>query len=758
MKQTILLTVLATAALDALAPCQGVDVSMTRNPLPGQLVEVTATKVSAAIVDGVAATTVQQTLQNFSPIEQEATFLLPLPPGATADKFSMTVDGRQQAGEVLDASKARAVYEEIVRKRRDPGLLEYMGQGLLRARIFPVPRLGKVEVQVRFSEVLPSSGGITTWRFPVRSATAQGRGLCRFSLLGDLRAQTPIKNVFSPLAGLDIVRDGDRHARVSLELQPGQVPAGDLLLHYGLAEQDFGAHVLTYKQGADGYFVMLLSPKREWPDNPLLVRSINLVLDTSGSMQGEKIQQARAAVRSFLQSLKPTDWFNVIPFSTEARPFFAEPQPASADKVKDALARVDGLEARGGTNIEEALRFALGAPTPDCFKKAGGSPTIVPITVFLTDGLPTIGTTDIDTLLAQAKAQNGAHGRIFVFGVGTDVNTRLLDTLAEQSRGDRDYVLPAENIELKTDALFRKLAGPVMSDVQVRIDGIDTMDVEPRVCPDLFVSSQLVVVGRYRGDGNKAIRLQGNVGGKTIEYVFEATFPAAAREHDWLPTLWAQRRVAALLDAIRMHGQQKELVDEVVRLGKQFGIVTPFTSHLILDEMQLVAQHRGVADGGAQTFGSAERLGRLQAEWQRGGQAGLSTAPDAPQVAAAAKADADRSRRALEEKAPETGDAAVGQSQALLVLREQSQVAAPMQGSLGLMQRRVGDRLFFLVQGTWVDQRFQKDQQQQVQKLVAFSDEYFALLRARPHLAPVFAFTTRAVVIDGNDVFEITGE
>src|SRR5262245_4861406 len=655
-----------------LVPCQGVIMpDPVPRPLPWpdmqpRLLPPVATgllQVRVEVKDGAATTTLTQTLRNTSMQPQEAWWVLPLPAGAAADRFTLTAGGVPMQGEVLDATAARNVYEEIVRKRRDPGLLEYMGNGCLRARVFPIPPQGEVQVAVRYSQLLDRSDGTATVRFPVRSAWLDGVGPEKLSFVVDVQSSAAIKTVWSPQPELQIARDGDHRLLASVEYARGGLPARDLALHFGLADQDFGASALTYRRaGQPGYCVVWLAPKRDWPAQPDIVRSVNLVLDTSGSMAGEKIQQARAAVRTFLQSLRPGDWFNVVPFSTDARPFFAGPVPADAQHRDEALQKVDQLEARGGTNIGDALAFALqhGLPTETVGKQ------VVPITIFLTDGLPTVGTTDVDALLGQVKTGNASKTRIFVFGVGHDVNTRLLDTLAQDSRGDRDYVQPGEDIEQKTGSLFAKLSGPVMTDVQVTVDGMALEDQEPRVLPDLFVQGQLAVVGRYRGDGAKAIRLRGNVGGAVRDYVFDATFPATSTQHDWLPALWAQRRIGALMDAIRMHGQSQELVAEVTRLGKEFGIVTPFTSHLVVEEGMKIATARGFAPGAPQPLDGALEE-RLRVEWGRAGAEAPAAAVNLAQLDVEAKDEASKAQSRMKLRA-DTGAAAVEQSVALITL------------------------------------------------------------------------------------------
>lgn len=734
-------------------------------PPAGPAVTAGLLQVRARIQDGAAATEVEQTLHNRTGVIQEGTWILPLPPGAVADRFTMTINGVEQKGDVLDASAARQVYENIVRRQRDPGLLEYLGHGCLRARVFPIPANGEVLVKVRWAQVLPQSGTFREWRYPVRAAFLGGIGPSKLTVTAEIHSRSGIKSVYSPFAGLDIRREGEHRAIATLGLESGQVPPHDLQLLYGVSEQDFGCHVLTHRPaGRDGWFLMMLSPRHEWPDRPRIRRAVTFVIDTSGSMAGEKIEQARGAARSFLASLGREDFFNVIPFSSEARPFFDAPMPAAADHIKTAIERIAALEARSGTNIEDAMARALGQPMPEIAD-------LVPITVFLTDGLPTVGTTDINTLLAQIEQRNAKKGRVFAFGVGHDVNTRLLDTIAERTRGDRDYVLPGENIEVKAGALFAKLSGPVLTEVEVRCEGIEGYDLQPNRTPDMFVGTTLTLVGRYKGAGQPRVVLRGRTGGELREYTFTADFPDRAPDHDWLPALWAQKKIAFLMDQIRVHGQNPELVEEITRLGKEHGIVTPYTSHLIVEEGQQLAQRRGFLPAGGWdsnaffvgTAPGAELPVRLRLELERAGRAsGAGTAletlvsadPVAPGLAAATQAEADRSRKEAADQT-EVGAVAVSKSAEMKALRSLSTVAVDSRSPIALTWHRIGSKHFHLQGGIWVDRDFRADQKDSVRKVAAFSDEYFALLTERPHLARLLAFSTRMVIVDGDLALEI---
>ena len=443
------------------------------------VVKTESTRVKVKILDGVADTTVAIKFRNDGPRQAEKILILPLPKGATADRIEMEVGGKLQKGELLTKQKALQIYSSIVRSRKDPALLEYYGQDLLRLRVFPIPSRGTQLVTVRFRLLLPESGGLSSYEFPTRAIEGGS-----FSMEIELESSKAMKNVYSPLSGMDISRNGDYKAKASFECK-GR-PQRDPILFYGLSDRDFGLNLLTYKKKGqkEGYFLLMLAPKRKWDKASEIQKSVTFVIDTSGSMQGKKIEQAKGALRFFLQSLNKNDRFNLVPFSTEARPFATQPVIASKTKIAEALAFVTNIEARGGTNIHEALNVALAANALDKH---------VPMLVFLTDGLPTVGETNIQRILADSKKANRTKTRIFVFGVGKDVNTKLLDQLSADSGGTRDYVADDENIEVKTSALFEKLAHPVMTDLELEIGKISWNRLVPRKLGDLFRGSRLVL-------------------------------------------------------------------------------------------------------------------------------------------------------------------------------------------------------------------------------------------------------------------------
>lgn len=752
-------------------------------------VHMTQMTVQVVVVDGVASTTLKQTWRNDGGSVAEATWILPLPPGAVADGFTMTVNGAPLAGEVLDAGRAREVYESIVRSRRDPGLLEYFGRGCLRARIFPIPAQGEVKVDVAFRQVLEERLGLWRWSFAFGAAGAEGLAPERLVLDLVLRSRKPIKNAFAPLSAIQVIQKDDHEVRASFEGTPAALAERELSFYYGLSEAEFGLDLLTHRSAADaeGTFLMLISPKREWQSTETLRKSIVFVLDTSGSMEGKKIDQAKAALKLFLQSLGPDDRFDVVPFATEAEPFFGERVPATPERIAEALARVERVAAAGGTNIDGALAAALRGPAED---------GRVPIVVFLTDGEPTVGVTNPAAILAAVRAANARRARVFVLGVGVKLDTHLLDTLAAENGGARDYVREEERIDDKTRALFAKLSHPVMTDLVLTIDGLSPTKLVPARLPDLFAGDRLELFGRYASEGAHAIRLAGVVSGVRREYVYEGTF---ARETPgdtaFLAPLWAERRVGLLLDSIRLNGANPELVGEIERLGREYRIVTPYTSHLIVEPgLQRFAGRTGAIGGGGSGPGSgpagpsspghgsgspkpatggAETSmdGFFLGQGSAGSRATLddlaeqlsaegvlpSDAPRAELVALArvvAQELKDSEQRWSELGRTVTGAKAVDDSQYLARL-----MSGRRDGSGGslleLFTRRVKDKTFVLRAGVWVDRTCGESVPAERKVVEAFSGEYFALLATRPALAPYLALSSRLVVKLGDEVIEI---
>jgi Ca-activated chloride channel homolog len=600
----------------------------------------------------------------------------------------MTVDGKVLEGKILEKGDARNRYEEIVRQRRDPALLEYMGDNLFQASIFPIPPHAERQIHIEYSQVLKADQGLVSYLFPLHRA-AQGNEDGSLTISVDLESAQALQSVYSPLNGVVVNRDGDKKAEVSYEGKIGST--GDFALYYTFSDKELGLNLLTYKTGSeDGYFLMLVSPPASPTDEKILERDLVLVLDTSGSMEGDKIAQAREAVKFVLNRLNPGDRFNIVSFSSTVNPFAKEVQPV--ERRVDALKWVDQLEAGGGTNIDQALLTAAGE-----LSSSGDRLTTV---VFLTDGLPTVGKDDVSAILDDVKAAAPEELRLFSFGVGYDVNTMLLDQLAQDHHGAADYVLPEESIEERVSAFYAKIGRPVLTDVEIDFGSADVYDVYPTTLPDLFEGSQLVLTGRYRGSGTMDVTVKGRTGEEQKAYPFEGqTLTDFSTSNVFIPQLWAGRKIGYLLSEIKLHGDNEELVQELTKLSLRYGIVTPYTSYFV-EEQSGPSPVEGSPLPVPQDFQS-----RLQEN---------------------------------------TGAAAVHGSKAVNDLTTSASVPASTSSAV----KQVRDKTFILHQDVWTDSAYH--QNSSVKTIKAYSAEYFDLISQHPDWAIYLsAGENMIVVLDG---------
>ncbi len=682
-------------------------------------------RVTADITNAVAVTKIDQVFHNPNPRQLEGTYIFPLADDVAVQEFTMFMDGKQVKGELLAKDKARKIYEDYVRKMKDPALLEYVGSRMFKARVFPIPANGDVRITMAYSQAIPVKHGLATYRYPLNTEKFSSKPLEEVTVVATVTSDVPLSSVFCPTHPVRIDRKSANKYVASYEAKSVR-PDKDFLLYYNLSKTEFGLSLLTHRSGGeDGVFMARLAPKMPKPEQ-ILPKDICFVIDVSGSMSGLKIEQARKSLKFCLDNLNKDDRFNVISFSTESRPF--QPKLVSAaDHVDAARQHIDQLKAIGGTNINEALADAL--------KMATGDPKRPYMIVFMTDGKPTVGVTDVKEILKNVSAANKDKVRIFVLGVGSNVNTRLLDRLADDNHGNRDYVTEKEDLEIKLSNFYTALANPVLSDVSVSFNGVTVHDVYPKQLPDLFKGSELVVFGRYSGSGQATVRLTGLRSDTKMMFGFEGDFPASQTTNEFLPRLWARGKIGYLMDQIRLHGSKKELKDEVIRLSKKYGIMTELTSWLVLEDAEARPASAPVA--------LRESLGQPTAR-RRGARGRV--AYDA--VSGKASVRASRQLHDLKLGVRYGG-----------VRDESESLVAPLKlrDARGRkVVRNVGAKTFYRDGERWLDSVYTamgKDKPPTV-KIKLYADEYFELTRKYPEAAKYLALGPQVVVVLDGKAYE----
>jgi Ca-activated chloride channel family protein len=654
------------------------------------------------IAGDVAKVEVAATFYNPNGFRAEGTYFFPIEADAVVKDFTMRVNGKDQKAELLEADRARQIYEDIVRRMKDPGLLEYVGTKMLKARVFPIEPRSEIEVRLNYQQVVRAEGGLRHFRYPLLSARPNAGSVDQMSVRVTVSSESPIKLFYSPSHKIDAIRKDDRSATGGFEFS-SHIPEKDFDLHWSVNESDVGVSVLAYKpRDEDGYCLISLNPKVEVPAGMIQPKDVVFVFDKSGSMAGDKMRQAKASLNYCLEKLNKEDRFSVILFSTDVDPLTSELVPATPEAIAKAKESVEKADARGGTSIHDALLAAC--------KQVADSKRLAML-VFLTDGRPTVGPSDIGDILKAVGAANSGKARMFVFGVGTDLNTDLLDRLASEHRGTQTYVTEKEDIEVKVSSFFEKVAMPVLSDVAVAAGDIELRDLYPRQLPDVFRGGQLLVFGRYRGAGKRSVVVKGKAAGKDQAFECEADFAGAAA-NDFIPSIWAHRKVAFLLEEIRTRGHQKELEDEIVALGKRHGILTPYTSFLIVEDEKPVPG-RPMAPAAARAEGDRRALSVVKS-----GAEGVALSRG---LADARNADLSVGGGAA---APFLGYATHGEKAD--ELRERRQVA-------GERVKRIADKVFYLKpDGLYYDSAYDEKDAGKVVEVAYFSDAYFGLLKDHP--------------------------
>jgi len=706
-------------------PCSDIITCVPRQPgvfTNPEWLKIDYHRVTVEVANQIATTNVDMQFTNEGEALAEGTFMFPLPQGAAVDQLTMYINGVAIDAKILPAEEARNIYNEIVRQYRDPALLEYVGSSAIQANVFPIPPGESRRIEIRYSQVLEVDNGLIQYIYPLKVTNLLSpRPVEQMSINVNVTSNDEISNIYSPSHSIALSRGEDNKSFRAGYESGAFVPQDDFSLYYGIASETINVNLLTYRESAneDGFFMLLVQPPVSLPDQQVIPKDVIIVLDQSGSMFGEKWDQAREAAVYVLDNLNPQDRFNVVLFSTGWRVFSNNME--RVEQAESAIGWVRGQEAIGGTDINGALTTALGM--------VGERPTTI---LFLTDGLATEGEVDTQRILANIEAAARPNVSIFTFGVGDDVDTFLLDAIVRDHHGAGSYVRPTERIEEEVASLYSKISAPVLTDVTLDLGGVQTQDMYPTTpLPDLFAGTQLTLVGRYRGDASDInITLRGKVGGQEQTFVYSGLdFPPRAGGEPFIARLWATRRIGDLLNNIRLNGENPELVDSVVRLSVRYGIITPYTSFLIEEDDILTAAGRD----------------RAEAEFAQEAQQLATTSTGAGAVTAADQAAGFANAQAPVPLAMPTmtaaGTLAPGQPPA-----EGGEAYYDESGASVNPIQTVNDKTFLLQDGVWTDTTFEPDTMT-TEKIVFLSDAYFALLDARPELGDYFALGERVIVV-----------
>jgi Ca-activated chloride channel family protein len=660
------------------------------NMPPPQTYEVKSIVVNASFHDQVAETQVTQTIYNPSSRDMEIELFFPLPAEGAVQSLTLMVDGKEMPGRLLPKDEARRIYEDIVRRKQDPALMEYVGYGLFKTSVFPVPARGERSIVIRYSQLCTKDRGVVNYTYPFGTQKFSSGTTGKVSFNARIQSTEAIKNIYSPSDQIQTDRSSNRDVRISFE-QSNVRRDKDFRLAFSTENGEVGMSVLSYrpKNSEDGYFMLLASPEIKDENRRPLPKTVIFVLDRSGSMEGKKIDQAKEALKFVLNNLREDDLFNIVDYDDGIQTYKPELQRYSSESRRDALNYVDKIRSGGGTNINEAMVTAMNQI------KGDSRPNYV---LFMTDGLPTSGNTNELQIAQNAKNANKFNARVFAFGVGDDVNARLLDRIVSGNGGRSEYVSLDDNLEAKVASYYSSINSPVLNNIRIDFGNTDLNRTYPQVMPDLFEGGQLVWVGRYRQSGRVSVKITGKVGDQSKTYNFTTSL---ADDNDgnafsYVEKLWATRRIGFIIDQLDLNGRNQELINELVALSTKHGILTPYTSFLADETTDLrdVSANRVRAEEEtkdlAQTSGGYANAQR--AAKQQYMNATTASAP-APMASGRGAADIAEAKK-IEEKI-----------------------------------QQVGNKTFFLKNDTYIESDIKPEEEAQAIVIKQLSTEYFDLAR-----------------------------
>ena len=557
-----------------------------------------STDVKAEVSAGYASVVVTQTFQNPFDVPLEGIYRFPLPHKAAVDRVGLIVGGRLIEAEVRAKEKAREIYEAAKAEGRKAALVASKRPNVFEQSVANVLPGELVHVTLRYvapvhyedAEYVFTFPGVVGPRYASPEASTEvstQAGLNpayvpdagsrhRISLELHLNDRAPVFQAHSPSHALEVEPGEGQSTYVSLA-DPDALPNRTIEVRYMLASTQPTASLVAHrKAGKTGTFVLNVEPPMEVDPAQVSPKELFFVVDTSGSMMGEPLDKARAAMRYALKRMGPQDTFQIIDFASGVSSLAPRPLSNTPENLRKGLAFIAGMTSKGGTEMLAGMRAALSGPT---------SPGRLRIVAFMTDGY--IGN---DGDILDYIDKNVGQARLFSFGVGEDVNRYLLDEMASRGRGTVQYVRLGEAaapVSQVVETFYARMGQPLLTDVSIDWGGLEVKETSPELIPDLFAGLPLRVFGRYTRSGRAEVTIQGTQGGKKVAIPLVVELPERAAEHRALELMWAKEKIAGLLHPNEWEDPQ-EVIDEVTALGLKHHILTRYTSFVAV-ERDLVA-------------------------------------------------------------------------------------------------------------------------------------------------------------------------
>ena len=567
------------------------------------------TDVKAEISGFLSRVVVTQEFQNPFKDKIEAVYVFPLPQNAAVDDMTMTVGDRTIHGRIKRREEARAIYEAARASGHVASLLDQERPNIFTQSVANIMPGEQVTIRISYVETLKYEDGSYQFVFPMvvgpryipgtpDSKGKQGGGWSPDTdRVPDGSRITPPVAAEGKRAGHDIsievaldagvlidsfqsvahdvqVERPTGHSAIARLKNRSEIPNKDFILKYDVAGRRIEDAILTHRSGEGGFFTMILQPPERVTIEDVTPKELVFVIDTSGSMSGFPIEKAKETMKLALDGLYPQDTFNLITFAGDTHILFPEPVQATKENLSRAQEFLASRTGGGGTEMMKAIRAAL-----DPSDKQGH----IRIVCFMTDGY--IGN-DMEII---SEVQKHPNARVFSFGIGSSVNRFLLDKMAEEGRGEVEYVSLQDDGSAEARRFHERVRNPLLTDISIDWGGLAIADVYPKRIPDLFSAKPVVLCGRYKADGSGVISLRGKMYGRPFAREIAVSLPKNEPRRDVLATLWARARIDDLMGqdyaGIQRGAPREDVQEAITQLGLEFRLMTQFTSFVAVEEM-----------------------------------------------------------------------------------------------------------------------------------------------------------------------------
>lgn len=589
MQKITLLLVILLCSIFASAQTEGALEAFTKKGKSLGTSPLKHTFVKADISGFLARVKVRQEFENKFNQPIEAVYTFPLPENSAVDDMTMLVGTRTIRGKILRRDEARKVYETAKIEGKTASLLDQERPNIFTQAVTNILPNEKITIEISYVETLKYEDGEYQFVFPMTVApryipasvkdaakisppVAAIRAGHDVSIEINLNAGVPVEAIRSNSHEIIVLNPAPNSAKISLKNET-TIPNKDFVLRYDVTGKRIENAVLTHRDERGGFFTLILQPPDQLAAEDITPKEIVFVLDTSGSMSGFPIEKAKEAMKLSLDNLYPNDTFNLITFAGDTAILFDKPVPATQanlEKAQDFLASRNGA---GGTEMMTAIKAAL-APSD--------AEDQIRIVCFMTDG--EVGN-DAEIISEVQKYKNA---RVFSFGIGSSVNRYLLSKIAEEGRGEAEYIALTDDGSKAAKRFYERVRTPLLTDVSIDWNGLPVADVYPNRINDLFSAKPLVVHGRYTKGTSGTIRLRGKVAGQDLVREIPVNFPETESSNDVLATLWARTRIDDLTkqdyQGVQEGKAKKEVQDTITQIGLEYRLLSQFTSFVAVEE------------------------------------------------------------------------------------------------------------------------------------------------------------------------------